>query len=124
MACKAQTLSLELSSEGFSKVTLAMMTHANESGKLQGFGQCLRSFLASNERGQLAFDHVVTALGLYESMSSRTTKIWVALSPPDLKKLRGFRELVEGRVGRPVSLAAAIYCLVDSFLRCTAAKNA
>ena len=117
MPLKPKTLSIEMSAEGFEHVTFAMLVQSNKSLKLQGFGQCMSRWLADWTDGVLNLDHVDDASLVYEAMCPREARVWVAFSPDDLKKLRDFRDFLEKRINRQLTLSATIFTLVESIYR-------
>lgn len=94
MAVTPRTLSLEVSSEGFAHVTFAMMTQSNKMLKLQGFGQCLSCWLEDWSSGSNNLQFADQATLSFDAMSHPEAKIWVALSPASMKKLREFRDFL------------------------------
>ncbi len=115
MAGNLTTVSVNLSRMGFAHVTFAMMIQSNKLLKLQGIGQCLSGWLAGWSDDELNFEQAAQAVVLFEAMPERHARLWVALSHDDMIKLRNFRSLLEIRLGRTITLAAAIFAIIETF---------
>jgi hypothetical protein len=50
----------------------------------------------------------------FDAMSHPEAKIWVALSPASMKKLREFRDFLGKHGNGPLTLSQAIYAIIES----------
>lgn len=111
----SQTYLLLLAPTEFERVTRAIMLQSNKSGKLQGLGQCVASWLSQKIDGEFSAARLVAEQHLDKPVD-HTHQIYVALGPETTRLFKEWRTHLSTKSDSSITVTTAIGALVDRFL--------
>ena len=111
----SQTYLLALAPAEFERVTRAIMLQSNKAGKLQGFGQCIATWLRQWIDGELSAVRFAAARHL-DRPADQTHQIFVGLGPETTRVFKQWRVHLTTISASSITVATAVGALVDLFL--------
>ena len=115
MKCASQTYLLSLAPAEFGQVTRAIMLQSNTAGKLQGFGQCIATWLRQWIDGEFGAARLAAARHR-DHPADHTHQIYVGLGPDAARVFKEWRTYLGAKSDTPITVTTAIGALVDLFL--------
>ena len=108
----SQTYLLNLTTQEFESLTLAIMLNSNKTGKLQGLGRCVSHWLHQWDAGELA---IIDANSVQhpEREVGPTHQIYVGLTGDATDLFRAWRAALANKWGLPVMVTRAVIVLTD-----------
>jgi len=108
----SQTYLLNLTTQEFESITLAIMLNSNKTGKLQGLGRCISQWLQQWDAGELAILGAGSDQHL-EGEVGPTHQIYVGLTGVATNLLRAWRAALASKSGLPITVTRAVIVLTD-----------
>lgn len=108
----SQTYLLNLTTEEFESITLAIMLTSNKTGKLQGLGRCINHWLRQWDAGELAIISPGSSQQL-ERQREQNHQIYVGLTGDTATLFRAWRAALAEISAMPVTVTSAVIALID-----------
>ena len=118
----SQTYLLNLTTQEFESLTLAIMLNSNKTGKLQGLGRCISQWLHQWDAGELAIIDKSSAQHL-ECEVGPTHQIYVGLTGAATKLFKAWRATLANKSGPPITVTSAVIILTDCAIAHQARKK-
>lgn len=116
MAKIVLTQRLKVSGRAFQDITRAIMLHSNAERKLKGLGQCVAAWLEMWKTGELALQPFDNWQEIVEHDVAYDHVIYLSFSGTTSNLLRAWKEALQARIGRRVTISESILALTELFL--------
>lgn len=107
----SQTYLLNLTTQEFESITLAIMLNSNKIGKLQGLGRCINHWLRQWDAGELAIINPGSSQQL-ERQPEQNHQIYVGLTGDTATLFRTWRAALAKISAMPVTVTMAVMTLI------------
>lgn len=108
----SQTYLLNLTTQEFESLTLAIMLNSNKTGKLQGLGRCISQWLHQWDAGEIAIIDASSDQHLEREVDP-THQIYVGLTGDATNMFRAWRAALVNESGLPITVTRAVIVLTD-----------
>ena len=116
MARPSQTYLIAIDKACFDRITQAIMVQSRRAGKLQGFGQCLTTWLERWSVGEIPIGNATSEPSNPSSHRRDKHQIYVGLGHDSTNILKNIRIACSKQADTQVTIAMAIVALTEAFL--------